>query len=238
MQVESEFEKKAVYIVDRDGLSEIWHFMHDKFGEMGPVTAELNCADEVTRSSDRWEEVFDYGNPASRRIQKLTLSAGNLFEGRAMRLELYERPVLNRSAAVTIRCEEDEILAMRTSVEEMLDGMRHGLLSRVSGRWQWPCIALLVAGLAWMIAIGVNSETAWPAVWQALYICGTIVGGLIIYTLVFSAHELENRFLPRVHFNLGQGAKRYENWMKSWKMISGACALALTLLVAFVSYFL
>ena len=238
MQVESKFAKKAVYIVGGEGLREVWDFMEGKFGERRPVTAELNCSDEVTRRCDNWEELSGYRNVASRRIKSLTLDAGKSFAGQAMTISWDERSTLGRSVAVSIWCEEAEILAMRTSVEDILDGMRHGLLSRLAGTWQWLCIALLVAGLTWMITIGATSETRWPVIWQSLWVCGVAVGILTVYMLALLGRELGNRFLPRVHFTLGQGAKRYENWMKSWKMTGGALLLALTLLGTLMGFLL
>ena len=238
MRVESRFEKKAVYIVGREGLRELWDLMDGKFGEEDPVTAEFNCSDEVTRRCDNWEELSGYGNAANRRIKKLTLDASSSYGRQAMMVSWDESASLGRSVAVRIRCEEAEILAMRMSVEEVLDGMKHGLLSRVAGKWQWPWMALLMAGYIWMITIGVTSETTWPVIWQALYVCGLVLAPATISISLLFSRELDNRFFPKVHFTLGQGAKRYENWMKLWRAIGGASLVALTLLGAFMGYIL
>ena len=151
MQVESNFKKKAVYAVGTDGLLELWTFMDEKFGKTKPVTAELNCSDEVTRHCENWEEVSKYGNIASKRIRKMTLYVGELFGGHGMRVSLDDSA--SRSVSVVINCEEADIQGLRGSVEEILDGMRHGLLSRLSGKSQWLCSSLLIVGLMWLYEI-------------------------------------------------------------------------------------
>ena len=232
MRVESNFKRKAVYVVGTDGLLGLWTFMDEKFGNIQPVTAELNCSDEVTRHCENWEEVSRYSNIASKRIRKMTLYAGKLFYDHGMRVSLDDSE--SRSVSVMITCEEADIQGLRGSVEEILDGMRHGLLSRLSGKWQWSCISLLIVGLMWLMTIGVTSETVWPVAWQSMHLAGVAVILLTIFILAIVGDELDKRLMPKAHFTIGQGAVRYENWAKFWKMAGGACLITATLVLAIV----
>ena len=214
MNLEYETSLKDAYVLDDTGLRQLWQFMNLKAGE---VTAQARCSDGVRRSWKTWDEFSQFNNSGNARINKLAMRAGDRW-GNDPWLSVDWTGI--DGTEVEINFNEAELAAARDELHGIICGMRHGILSRARRQWIPGCavlaalavIALPIVGYAYIRSSAQDplkgTDLMWPILFVAFWVMAVasplFYVGLLDYTL------------PKVHFAIGQGERRYKNWAKLW----------------------
>ena len=213
INLEYEASLKNAYVVDRDGLHKLWQFMEEKAGE---VTAQVRCSDGVRRSWKTWDGLSQFNNSGNAHINKLTMTAGDRWHAPWLSVDW----IGIAGTEVEINFDEDRLAAIRDELHDIIGGMRHGLLTTTRRR-------LIPVGVGWAALAAVTLPVLLYAYARSRSedtpneVSLTLVIPLLVLWMVAAGapsvyYLLLDPLLPRVHFAIGQGERRYKNWRNLW----------------------
>lgn len=209
--------KKGAYVVHLPDLEKLWMLMENR---VGSVSFEAECADEVQREFNCWEDLKSYENAPSKQIVEMSLGAGSRDFQKSVSIDLSPRS--EHPLTVTIHCPDDEISSLKEDITDILDGMRHRILSWFVGR----DILLAILHLSWSVSIvlilfniisygtilvpDIEAGTVWKSFVVGYYVCVILVG------IGYAISKLRASLIPSVYFAIGQGKSRYDAWKSRW----------------------
>ena len=212
-------EKTGAYIVNSPNLKKLWTLLENR---VGSVTLEANCADEMRRTFDEWQDVEAYENAANKEIVAISLRARSSDFVKHVCIEF--SPTLHYTVGVTIDCPDDnQVSSLKDKIVDILDGMKHQILSFwLETDFMRGCMALLCLVAFVMIIINVISYgSVLPPAFGPSNLIGSFVAmgiWIIISALLADVlSKLRARLLPSVYFAMGQGKLRYEDWRSNWR---------------------
>ena len=228
--------KKGAYVVHLPDLEKLWTLMETRVGN---VSFEAECADEVQREFNCWEDLESYENAPSKQIVEMSLSARSHDFQRSVSIDL--SPESDFALRVTIHCPDDDMSPIKDKTIDILDGMRHRILSFIVGR----DYLLAIMRLSWSLAIAmiivnfisygtivipdVESGTVWKTLLLAYY------AFLILVGIGYAISKLRAILIPTVYFAIGQGKARYEAWKSRWLWALSGSGVVIGILVSIVS---
>ena len=209
--------KKGAYVVHLPDLEKLWNLMETR---VGSVAFEADCVDEVQREFDCWEDLKSYENAPSKQIVEMSLGARSRDFQKSVSIDLSPRSV--HPLTVTIQCPDDAMSPLKEGILDIVEGMRHGILSCFVGRDFLDVIVRLL----WFLAIALTifniisfgtvlpPETEAGAVWKNL-VAG-FYAWMILIGIGYALSRLRARLFPSVYFAIGQGKSRYKAWKSRW----------------------
>ncbi len=198
-------------------LEKLWSLMEDGFGN---VVFEADCADEVQREFNCWEDLESFENAPSKQIVEMSLSARSHDYQKSVSIDL--SPESDSSLRVTIHCPDDYMSPIKDKIIDILDGMRHRILSLIIGR----DYLLAIMRVSWSLAIAmiilnfvshgtiVLPDIEGGTVWKTLLL--GYYAFLILVGIGYAISKLRAILIPTVYFAIGQGKSRYEAWKSRW----------------------
>ena len=229
-------ERKGAYVIHLSELKKLWTLLADR---VGTVTLEANCVDEVQRTFNDWEDVQSYENASSKRIAELTFSAQSPDFDKSVSIDL--SPRVDYTVRVMIACPENELSSLREDILDILDGMKHRILSYIVGRDIFLVImfALFVIGIVNSLGRILLHETiSGPETDVVTSIDSLILGfyaGVILVIIGYILVRLRAVLLPSIYFAIGQGESRYKNWKSRWGIALAVVSIIITVVVSVVA---
>ena len=229
---------KGAYTVHLEDLSKLWALMEDKVGN---VTAVADCSDKVQRIFDSLEDLASYDNFSTKQIMELSLSARSLDRYKFVSIEFSQ--VLSYSIKIAIECPDDELLLLKDRILDILDAMRHQVLSYLVSRDTQFGIAFLLP--SWIIVrivsnlilfgtIVPSNDVSHDAGFWLNYI---VMASYSIFPLMlvgYGLYKLRAVLVPSIYFAIGQGVSRYENWKERWRLGLGAIIAVVIGIIAII----
>lgn len=222
---------KGSYVIRSCELSKLWNLLED---EVGNVTSSVDCSDKIQRELKSWEDLNSYDNLSRKQILKLTLRAGSILSEKGISISFKSDESF--SVFVTIECPERELLHLKKSVFDILEDMKHQVLSIFTGRgFIALCIIYLVG--SWAIvrstvnlflygAFSLSNEQM--SVYPVLF---TFLGLLPFVLLGYPLYPVFRKAIPIAYFAIGQGESRYENWKLRWRIVLGMISTLILIIV-------
>lgn len=207
MQVHASREIAEAIVVDEEAIKRLWHHIESY---TTPVSAEVKCSDDITRTFVEIKNLLDYENNPNADIKQIELT------GRSLKLERSITIILGRNrllpTSISIRGEEAEVSEIQKRICDTLYGMK-AWYSKIAGLemlYIWCFVAFLGMSILTLMAPSEAQKTAARSFPEVLIPLFQIILLLtIIVATIWATNHLKNRFFPLVHFSLGQGKKRF-----------------------------
>ena len=226
-------ERKGAYVVRLPELQKLWQFIDSN---IGPLSLEAKCSDNVNRTFDNWQDFHDYENAANKQIKQLSLSARSGDYNRSINVDFGSRT--DYTVSIRISCPDDKMVAIKDDILDLLDGMKNQTLSLFVGKnvfigfiifaWFAGFVTFLVS-----LALQETTTTVELSVRSLLNsITIGIYGGGLIGLIWCASIKVGAKILPPIHFATGQGNTRYENWKTRWRILLSLVAFVLTVSIS------
>ncbi len=213
MQVHATVDIRQAFVATSGGITKLWHVL----AESCPmVTATAHCHDGLVRQFATLEALVGYENPVRASITSLELSARS--DDRETRAEVSLGSPYSASMKASLHGEEGCISSLRTSVTDVLDGMRpwYSRIATVDLSIVWGSVILAPFAVLQIFAV-IMSASSSPKIQiqipfrTALYYTAVVIGGIAaIGFVIWATWRLRTRFFPVPTFAIGQGLGRHQ----------------------------
>ena len=202
------------FVAKGDNISKLWNLLSTA---VAPPSATAHCADSLVRRFETLDQLTSYENSKRATITALELSARTRDGDMSAEVSLGGR--FSAPISVSLRGEEDQVSPLRTSLTDVLNGMRpwYSHISTIDLLYiSLPILFLaqIGASVVGAVAQGLPPARNVPiniliekAIYFTAYGVATMIGiGLIIWASV----RLRRRFFPVATFAIGQGFDRHQ----------------------------
>ena len=170
--------QKGAYVIRSSELKKLWTLIE---GRIGSPKLEADCADDTQRTFPTWQDCEAYENVSSKQIIELSLVArSDDFESS---VSIDWSPRFDYTVRIVVDCPASDMTSLREDIGDILDGMRHRVLSYMAGRdfLIGLAFAALVSGVVGIVAYvllfgrvppgDIEAETLSGYVVLNLYVC-------------------------------------------------------------------
>ena len=180
----------------------------------------IDCADGARRLFSSWTEVKSYENADRSQIVELSISSRSTDWEKLVRLDISREN--DSTIRLQIECPNDEYLSLNADITDLLEGMKQKVVSVFFDLNVFPYFMTFCASLGLIFAIlGVytyDSNTTESIDWRPLMTITSIMffASILLGICWIGILKLRPKIFPTVHFAIGQGHQRYENWKNRW----------------------
>lgn len=221
MQVHAAVDIPQAFVATSGDITKLWRVL----AEPCPVVAATaRCQDGLVRQFSTLEALVRYENPRRASITSLELSARSANHETTAEISLGRRYTTSMTAS--LRGEEACISSLRTSLTDVLEGMRpwYSRIATVDLFFVWfpiltvPYLLITILGLS-----SPRSSKVEIPFRTAVYLTAVVVGALAaIGFVIWGTWRLRSRFFPVSTFAIGQGAGRHQrDEQLRWAVIVG-----------------
>jgi hypothetical protein len=209
VQVHATVDIPQAFVATSGDITKLWHVL----AEPCPVfAATAHCHDGLVRQFATLEGLVGYENPGRASITSLELSAMSADRETTAQISLGTR--YSTSMTASLHGEEACISSLRTSLTDILDGMRpwYSRIATVELFYVWVPIFAFPYLLIQILGASSPSSSKMEIPFRtAVYLTAVVVGELAAIGLViWGTSRLRSRFFPVSTFAIGQGAGRHQ----------------------------
>jgi hypothetical protein len=209
VQVHATVDIPQAFVATSGAITKLWQAL----SEPCPViAATAHCHDGLVRQFATLEALLGYENPERASITSLEFSARSADRETTAQISLGAR--YSTSIRASLRGEEACILSLRTSLTDVLDGIRpwYTRIATVELFYVWFAIvgfpSLLIQILG---ATSPSSPKVAIPFRTVVYLTAVVVGALAaIGFVIWGTWRLRGRYFPVSTFAIGQGAERHQ----------------------------
>ena len=214
-------ERKQAFILNQSNLKKIWDLLEER---IGPVSAEISCADGIHREFSNWKQFTLFDNPRQKKIISLSMNARADNWSKSVHLRFSKSSWEN--IELRIKGTEQVVSRLNDDINDIVDGIRpwYSKLARIDFGY---VIAFLYGSIFMCIGRKFLNETKetdkGPSseklfLWFVFFVCGFA----IVFCLSWLLNKLKTRVFPIATFALGQGEQRYHLDEKiRWTIVIG-----------------
>ena len=227
--------RKGAYVIHLPALVKLWSIIDKRIGE---VEIEAECADGVKRTFDSVNDVASYENPIRKQILSMSLEAHSKNFDKRVSIDFSSK--FGYTVRLSISSTDEEISLLREDITDVIQGMKHQVLSLIVGRDYFLGFMVLscligvasittnIAMIGSVLPLGFDARTL--AERLLIYFYGTMF--LVLLWYIFD--KLRVKLMPPIFFTIGQGASRYESWRNQWKAVLGVTLASITIVVGII----
>ena len=208
MQAHANRDISGAIVVNEMSIKRIWAYA-EEFVET--ISAEVHCADEITRTFNALQELLDFENNPRSKIKSIDIS------GRSRELERSIQITLGRSystpSSFSIRGEEMDVSSVQEKIHNTIIGMKawYSKFATVDLFYVWCFISILAFLIIQIMAPSNPPPTSAKSFREALFILPYVslwIAGIV--GILWAVSSIRSRFFPIVCYALGQGLTRYQ----------------------------
>ena len=217
MQAQSAVTFRGSYVVRDSDIDKLCCLLEARVGE---VEMTIYCADGARRLFSSWTEIKSYENADRTQIVELSISSRSTDWEKLVRLDISREN--DSTIRLHIECPNDEYLSLNSDITDLLEGMKQKVMSVFFDLNFFPYFMTFCASLGLFFAIlgafTYDSNTTGSIDLRALIIIPSIMlfASILLIICWIRILKLRPKIFPTVHFAIGQGHQRYENWKSRW----------------------
>lgn len=221
MQVHATVDIQQAFAATSGDITKLWHVLAKP---CPVVAATAHCRDGLVRQFLTLEALVGYENPGRASILSLEISARSADSETTAQVSLGTR--YSASVKASLRGEEGCISSLRTSLTDVLDGMRpwYSPIAKVDLLFVWvPIFVVSSLVLQVMSLSGSTSLKVAIPFRTAVFIATVVVGAIAtVGFVIWGTSRIRSRFFPISTFAIGQGFGRHQLDEKiRWVVIVG-----------------
>ncbi len=199
----SSFSEQHAFVCTPKHVKRIWEVL----GELGHVTAEINCADSMNREFPTLAHLLAFTNPEARSINWIELRAKPLSQSECSYVRIGADP--ENLLEAKLRGREDTLTAIKNRLDEEFFGMRASYFLMTE---YFEMIATLLVAFVTAVPLArylVGADGAKRALTPA-EVFVFLMGIVAVVVLAILVRRVSVYVYPKVTFTTGDGEDRFK----------------------------